>query len=387
MKVAVVGGKLQGIEAVYLGKQAGWEVLLIDRNSQVPARGLAHSFVKADVMKDLTLLMRILQDVEFIIPAVEDLDVLTALDRLAMKNGFLLAYDSSSYGVTSSKRKSEQLFQDLALPLPQAWPECRFPLIMKPVTLSGSRGVRIIKDKDEFALAEAALGIDLDNWILQEYLDGPSYSLEILSMNGKSITFQPTLIDVDGHFDCKRVLAPVHIPETLKDELDAMTRLVASTLGLRGIMDIEVIRHGKELKVLEIDARLPSQTPTAVLHSTGINILELWHKTCANQAVPEDLEIGLEQYVIFEHIRVTPTFLEIAGEHIMAEAGPLSHQRDFFGADEALTDFVPGASHWVATLIMKAASSMEATAKHNRVIGSIQSIFHLPECIDTFPEW
>jgi len=387
MKVAVVGGKLQGIEATYLGKQAGWEVLLIDRNSQVPARGISDCFIKADVVKDHSLLERIFQDVDFIIPAMEDRDPLTSLEKLATKNGFPLAYDSSSYDVTSSKKKSEQLFQDLALPLPQAWPGCRFPLIMKPANLSGSQGVRIIKDEDELALSTEARGFDIDNWMLQEYLEGPSYSLEILAMNGKSITFQPTLIDVDGHFDCKRVLAPVNVSETLKDELDALTRLVASTLGLRGIMDIEVIRHGKELKVLEIDARLPSQTPTAVLHSTGINILELWHKTCVNQAVPEDLEIGLEQYVIFEHIRVTPTFLEITGEHIMAEAGPLSHQRDFFGADEALTDFVPGASHWVATLIMKATSAPEATAKHNRVIGTIQSTFHLPECIDTFPKW
>ena len=39
-------------------------------------------------------------------------------------------------------------------------------------------------------------------------------------------------------------------------------------------MDLEVIEHNGIFKVLEIDARIPSQTPTAVLHSSGMNLLE-----------------------------------------------------------------------------------------------------------------
>jgi len=41
MIVAVVGGKLQGIEATYLAHKAGWDVLLIDTNPAVPASGLS----------------------------------------------------------------------------------------------------------------------------------------------------------------------------------------------------------------------------------------------------------------------------------------------------------------------------------------------------------
>ena len=38
---AVIGGKLQGIEAVYLSKKAGWKTLLIDKAANVPAVGLS----------------------------------------------------------------------------------------------------------------------------------------------------------------------------------------------------------------------------------------------------------------------------------------------------------------------------------------------------------
>ncbi len=37
---------------------------------------------------------------------------------------------------------------------------------------------------------------------------------------------------------------------------------------------VEVIDDHGEFKVLEIDARLPSQTPTVVYHTTGVNFVE-----------------------------------------------------------------------------------------------------------------
>ena len=49
MLVAVVGGNLQGVEATYLAKKAGWEVVLIDRRSIVPASGLCDRFIRLDV--------------------------------------------------------------------------------------------------------------------------------------------------------------------------------------------------------------------------------------------------------------------------------------------------------------------------------------------------
>ena len=50
MRLAVVGGKLQGTEAAYLAGEAGYEVVLIDRRAERPAAGLAaevHVFARA----------------------------------------------------------------------------------------------------------------------------------------------------------------------------------------------------------------------------------------------------------------------------------------------------------------------------------------------------
>jgi len=40
MRVAIIGGRLQGLEAVYLAKKAGWQTLLVDKEAAVPAAGL-----------------------------------------------------------------------------------------------------------------------------------------------------------------------------------------------------------------------------------------------------------------------------------------------------------------------------------------------------------
>ena len=51
MRVAIVGGKLQGIEAVYLAHKAGWEVFLIDTNPGVPASGMCDFFIPMDIVE------------------------------------------------------------------------------------------------------------------------------------------------------------------------------------------------------------------------------------------------------------------------------------------------------------------------------------------------
>jgi pyrrolysine biosynthesis protein PylC len=386
MKAAVVGGKLQGIEAVYLALQAGWEVWLIDREPHVPARGLAHSFIQLDVTKDTRELSDIFKDMDLIIPALENDNALKSLKDKAGKEQFPLAFDEAAYTVTSSKKKSNSLFNKLGFSVPRTWPDCGFPTIMKPSGLSGSQGIRKIDSREEMASIRSDGDIDNGNWITQEFLDGPSYSLEVFGLNGNFRSLQPTIIEVDKIFDCKRVIAPANLSEVLKNRFDEIAITAAEAINLKGIMDVEVILHKNELKVLEIDARLPSQTPSVVLKSTGINILELLYDIFNRGNIPVIPPIADEKPVIYEHIRVSPDALEVSGEHIISEARPLHFQMDFFGADEALTDFDRDHREWTATLILSGETKDEVAQKHCHVLETIRATFGLRECADSFLE-
>ena len=117
-------------------------------------------------------------------------------------------------------------------------------------------------------------------------------------------------------------------------------------------MDVEVILHENELKVIEIDARLPSQTPTTVYWSTGVNMLQLMAANFLKQSFEPPWDNRLPACVIYEHVCVTSNMLEIAGEHIMSGADALRVYPDFFGADEAITNYASDRNSWVATLIV-----------------------------------
>ena len=164
-----------------------------------------------------------------------------------------------------------------------------------------------------------------------------------------------------------------------------MAGTLASELGLTGIMDVEVIHHNGQLKILEIDSRLPSQTPTAVERSTGINMLKLLGDVFMGSRLPDVSIPATERGVVYEHICVREKRLEVLGEHIIAEAGPLYLVDGFFGADAAITDFRTVALPWVATLIVSEATREKAWDKRCRIIESILETCKLTHYEDLGP--
>jgi len=382
MRVVIVGGKLQGVEATYLAHKAGWEVILVDRNSMVPAAGLCDAFYQLDVTSEALDLPKAIKVADLIIPALEEPVALEYLSERAARESVPLAYDATAYAISSSKRESALLFAKLGVPIPTPWPKCALPVVVKPSNSSGSRGVRRINKMEELT---AFVTREPNNWVIQEFLAGPSYSLEVIGVKDNFVSLQSTEIVVDSQYDCKRVLAPAGLSSTMNKKFKEIAITIADALNLNGIMDVEVISHKGTLKVLEIDARLPSQTPTVVNQSTGINMLELLYDVFVKGVIPTIPDVKYERGVVYEHIKVSPGILEVSGEHIMANAHPLKLCEHFFGADEALTDFAPGHLTWVATLIITGDNREEAWNRRCLVIEDIRDYFGLSVYSDPIP--
>jgi pyrrolysine biosynthesis protein PylC len=372
VKLLIVGGKLQGTEAAYLAGKAGYETVLVDRREAPPAAGLADRLVVADITADEAMARALVTSCEAVLPACEDLHTLTWLTERVPAWGVPLLFDLEAYRVSESKLKSRCLFEELDIPRPRAWPECGFPAVVKPSSASGSEGVSIVGDDEELAVARERLEAAGHEVVIEEYVHGPSLSLEVLAWGGRAVPLQVTGLEFDAGYDCKRVVAPVGeakaggpaaagpdgscdweyavAPGTLAAFDHAAVRL-AEGLGLDGLMDIEVMVRGAEPKVLEIDARLPSQTPTAVYWSSGLNIVELLVET-ALRGAPPPVDRAPRRACVYQHVRAAGGLLEVRGEHVMGSAAPLRLVPGFFGADEALTDYRPEAKGWAATLIV-----------------------------------
>ena len=382
MLVAVAGGNLQGVEAAYLSRKAGWDVLVIDRKPMVPASGLCQSFARLDMTSEKDLAYA-LSGVDLVIPALENDAALACLGRVTRNNGIPLAFDPAAFAISSSKIKSEQLFKQTGAPAPARWPTCKFPVVVKPDRGSGSQGVTVFHDIKEL---QNTLKPPAPEWLIQEFIPGPSYSLEVIGMPGRYTTPQVTDLSVDGQYDCKRVTAPSSLAGALILEFEALSLALADALNLKGIMDVEVILHENELKVIEIDARLPSQTPTTVYWSTGLNMVQLLGDLFLNRQTRIQPDSNYEYGVIYEHVRVASNQLEIAGEHIMSGADALHVYPDFFGADEAITNYAAGRNEWVATLIVVEEKIDAAWEKRNSIISDIKKKFKIERYRDSAPQ-
>ena len=373
MLAALAGGNLQGVEAAYLAQKAGWEVLVIDRKPMVPASGLCHTFTQLDMTSENDL-AHALNGVDLVIPALENDTALAALERVTRNSGIPFAFDSAAYAISSSKVKSEKLFKQIGAPTPASWPGCRFPVVVKPDKGSGSRDVKIFHDITEL---QEHLKPPAPEWLIQEFIPGPSYSLEVIGTPGRYTTPQVTDLFMDAHYDCERVIAPSNLSEALISEFEALSLTLAGSINLNGIMDVEVILHEGELKVIEIDARLPSQTPTTVYWSTGLNMVQLLGDIFLTRQARIQPDSSQEHGVIYEHVRVASSHLEITGEHIMSGADGLRVCPDFFGADEAITNYAAGRDDWVATLIVVEENIEAAWEKRNSIIADIRKALRL----------
>jgi pyrrolysine biosynthesis protein PylC len=352
----VVGGGLQGVEILYLGHKAGWDMTLCDREVAPPALGQAESFINLDLESlSLSDLSNLANNYDLIFPALENKKILSIL-ALASEKDILppLAFDPKAYQISSSKILSKKLFAKFNTPMAKDYKKGKpisFPLVAKPTGGSGSQGVKILSSLDEF-IDYFPTESSINGFVIEEFIEGPSYSIEVVSVKGQSRSFQVTKLEMDKLYDCQKVLAPSDLSDDLEKELKLEIEKLAKAMSLTGIMDFEVILGRDGFKALEIDARFPSQTPTAVYWSTGVNL--------AVETASCFLDIDKNNFltnnqggnsVRYEHIFCVDGQISIHGEHLMSRMGPMVLKKNFRDATEALVSGDPNGRFWAATMI------------------------------------
>lgn len=365
MKIAIVGGKLQGTEAVYLASLAGYESILIDVDPEVQASGFCDEFVCGDIVKEEPHVIEALKRADFVLPANENIEVLNALNKIAGKENLKVAFDFDAYQISSSKLISDKLFEENNIPAPIYYPQGRPPYIAKPSGESGSQGVTLLKTREEAEAFLESCG-NPGSWVIQEYVQGPSYSIEVIGNGREYRTYTVTQIHMDDKYDCCMVTAPCEIGEEKIRNFRQIGEKIASVLKLKGLMDVEVIDDGENLKVLEIDARIPSQTPIAVYYSSGDNLLEeLADVTVYGEFKKEKKDE--KHFCAYEHYEIEGDRLLREGEHALTKAGPLKVSDGLFSSQKVISDFDPSRNDFRGVFINWADSCEELQEKRMKV--------------------
>lgn len=365
MRLAIVGGALQGMEAAYLSKRAGYETVVIDRKTYAPALSLADEAHVMDPVKDPDSAMKIFSDCDAVIPACEELDLLKLLDLKLKGTGIPLLFDMRSYEISCSKERSNILMDKAGVPLPRPWPECGFPVIVKPSCQSGSVGVTAARNEEERQAGLRKVSELNDVPIVQEFVSGRSISIEAIGNGEKARAYVTTEVVLDRKYDCKMVRCNPNIITHEEDEMFRdVCRKTAELMHLKALMDMEAIDTPRGLRVLEIDARIPSQTPAAIDAGSGINLLKEL-ADCAMGKVPSGK--NTRRAGVYEHYVFRNGILSTSGEK---EFGHIRGPRicaGLFGSDRMITDYEPGKAEWHATVITEGRDEADADRKRMAV--------------------
>ncbi|MCL1811589.1 MAG: 3-methylornithine--L-lysine ligase PylC [Methanomassiliicoccaceae archaeon] len=383
MRIGIIGGALQGIEAVFLSNKAGFETVVIDRKENAPALSLSDSHEVLDVTKDAERAKKILWDCDAVIPACEEIEALTALDRMMQGSEVPFLFDLEAYGISSSKKRSNEIMEEIGIPLPRPWPECGFPAVVKPSSQSGSIGVSAVNNEKEMDAALRTVEELGDVPVAQEFVSGKSVSIEVIGKRGSATSFQTTEVVLDSNYDCKMVLCEPDILPKEDDELFAdIGRRIAEAVDLNGLMDVEAIYTKNGLRVLETDARIPSQTPAAVWAATDINILEELAYSALGKTTGRENRNECSSY---EHYLVENGRLITCGEKVFGKISKPRFEERFFGSDEAITNYLPGKEVWRATVITKGKTAAEVLRKRKEFIYRTMNECDLEEYVDRSP--
>lgn len=384
MRIAIVGGALQGMEAVLLSKAAGYETVVLDRKKGAPAMSLCDEPVNLDPTKDPEAALEVFRGCDAVIPACEEMDLLKTLDSMKSKMDAPLLFDLASYNISNSKNRSNEVMKSVGVPLPQPWPQCGFPAIVKPSSQSGSIGVTVAMNEEDMKK-----GLDIvmslgDEPVIQEFVHGKSVSVEVIG-NGKTAKgYITTEVCLDSNYDCKMVRCNPNI--MTKEDCDLFAKIgedVAEAIGLSALMDVEAILTPKGLRVLEIDARIPSQTPAAIEAATGVNLLEELATTALGRPAGRKPKEGSS---VYRHVYLRDGELRSSGEKEFGHVVSPRFAPGLFGSDNCITDYEPGKAEWHATLISKGRTEKEADERAAACIEKILDECSIERFLDGTPE-
>lgn len=154
-----------------------------------------------------------------------------------------------------------------------------FPVIVKPRDNSGSRGVKLCRSKAELetSMSEAFEVSKLDTILVEEFIEGPEYSIESLHHDGKSEVIQftekkttefPYNVEL-GH------IQPANISDENKQKIREIITKIGKALNFENCPShTELKINERGIYVIETSPRLGGDYITSTLTplSTGVNV-------------------------------------------------------------------------------------------------------------------
>ena len=381
MNILILGAGLMQKPAILSAKEAGFTVNVIDADDKAVAIPYADTFRKID-----------LKDKEGILEYARELKVseggLAAVFTAGTDFSASVSYVCEALGLpahthqaainASVKTVMRQCFSDANVPSPafvrvgredinesllnKVLQKMNFPFVVKPVDNMGARGCRMVRNEEEFMPAvEIAVKCSRTGYaIVEEYMEGPEFSIDALVYNGtftvtgfaiRHIKYPPYFIEI-GH------TMPAELDKKMHDELISVFALGAKALGLScGAAKADIKYTEKGPMIGEIAGRLSggymsgwtypyasdlNLTKQGILIAAGREPTDLINRRKPVDYTPSELCKNAEKpYELFE-VECLRTSAERAWMSIPGTVRYIENIKDY--SDRAVFDVLPRAT-------------------------------------------
>jgi carbamoyl-phosphate synthase large subunit len=280
-----VGGASGQVLAKFFHNQGLYHVVGVDANTDAPGQVLCDTFVQVPYADDPAYLDRMEavcreHAIEALFSTVDEELVLIAGAEARLGCRVIL---SSPEAIESCLDKYRCLttLEEAGVPAARtvliggaggldAVDSFALPFVVKPRRGRGSRGVTIVRSgRDLSAIFETTRG--LDDYIVQEYLPGVEYTVDVLlDNNGRYMGSVPRerLLTDSGVSTVGRTVADA--------DLEQVARQAAELFGLRYIVNVQLRRDADgNPKVIEINPRPAGTLALSIASSVGMPELAL----------------------------------------------------------------------------------------------------------------
>ena len=290
-KIAIIGASYLQAPLIEKAKQLGLETHVFAWAANDVGERIADCFYPISIVEKEEILSKCVEiGVDGVCTIASDLAVITA-NYVADKMG-LIGNSLECTLKSTNKHEMRNCFEMNGDPSPKSKRvssvddlkeiELSYPVIVKPLDRSGSRGITKLESEDglEEAIKVAKEQGFEDAALVEEFVEGKEYSVEYISFKGKHQFLALTYKYTTGapHFIETGHLEPARIDEDKLSEIKRVTEHALDSLGIKYGASHTEIKINKDgiIKIIEIGGRMGGDFIGSILVklSTGVDFVE-----------------------------------------------------------------------------------------------------------------
>ncbi|MCC6626710.1 MAG: ATP-grasp domain-containing protein [Chloroflexi bacterium] len=215
----------------------------------------------------------------------------------------LLGPDAAAIRLVSDRHGMALALAEAGLPAPRSWAidgdrlnllqrvtaRLGYPVVVKPLTGAGGRGVRLVRADSEMSEALAAVDAVAGNGVivLQEHVSGLAAGVGLVVAGGAAqpLALWGALLSAPPAMIVERCATPLDHPG-VEAAVDLAVRAARAIPGLRGYVEVDLVLGERGPVLLEIAAR-PTLGALALRRSRQINLAALIVDACLHERLPD----------------------------------------------------------------------------------------------------